>query len=577
MENVLTTGGGTLTADAPSNSNRSIYLRGATTTPLVIGASTTFSIYALKFYGTSQTQNLPAYSYGCYIHTSGSGTTLEQQGDITCNGLYIHGDGVLTNVVTYNSNNYTITLNGAGNLEVGINTGSSVSAKTANMGTSTIDAAGTIRIFKGGTLTTTTGTITAGGDWNNINGTFNEGTGWVIFDENNAGKTITNANTETFYNLKINKTSTGKDMTLNNSIIVTNQLNLTQGDFVLGSNDLNLQTGATTTGTPGANSYVQADGTGVLRKYWTGTGTFTYEVGDVDEYTKFTLAFTSGTFSSADVAIRLVDAMEPSVTSTVYISRYWVVTPTGITSPVYDVTYYYSTDASDVTGADEAGIVAAKFSGGTELDFGSVNTSTNVLSGTGLTAFSNFTGLKPTGLPIELTSFNAVYQNQEVVLSWQTASEINNHYFTVEKSNDAEEFHELMTVNGQGNSTTTHSYSIKDLHPLSGRTYYRLKQTDFDGHFTYSQLRWADAVEAVSFAITPNPVTNGIININCNCKLDDTVIKLFDLKGKEIKMNTQQKENLQLIPDDGLNDGLYMLLINYKGKVYCQKIIASNL
>ncbi len=84
-------------------------------------------------------------------------------------------------------------------------------------------------------------------------------------------------------------------------------------------------------------------------------------------------------------------------------------------------------------------------------------------------------------LPIELTFFDAVLKGQSVELSWQTASEINNDFFKVQRSQDGIDFHSIGTVRGQGNSSQINEYHYMDHHPMPGTNYYRLLQVDFDG------------------------------------------------------------------------------------------------
>ena len=93
-------------------------------------------------------------------------------------------------------------------------------------------------------------------------------------------------------------------------------------------------------------------------------------------------------------------------------------------------------------------------------------------------------------LPIELLSFNAatcVY-DKEVCLDWTTATEINNDYFTVERSADAVNYTEAVSLNGAGTSNQTHYYTAIDNKPFNGINYYRLKQTDFDKNSKYSPI-----------------------------------------------------------------------------------------
>jgi hypothetical protein len=89
-------------------------------------------------------------------------------------------------------------------------------------------------------------------------------------------------------------------------------------------------------------------------------------------------------------------------------------------------------------------------------------------------------------LPIDLLSFTAKYQDGIVLLNWATGSEINNDYFTLERSRDAVSAEIIGFVDGAGNSSQTLPYEFVDHDPLPGISYYRLKQTDYDGSFEYS-------------------------------------------------------------------------------------------
>jgi hypothetical protein len=87
-------------------------------------------------------------------------------------------------------------------------------------------------------------------------------------------------------------------------------------------------------------------------------------------------------------------------------------------------------------------------------------------------------------LPVTLLNFTANYLNGRAQLDWTTASEVNNNYFTVEKSIDASVYSELKRINGSGNSSAIHQYSVTDNFPSAGVSYYRLRQTDYDGNST---------------------------------------------------------------------------------------------
>ncbi|TND08384.1 MAG: putative extracellular nuclease [Bacteroidetes bacterium] len=91
-------------------------------------------------------------------------------------------------------------------------------------------------------------------------------------------------------------------------------------------------------------------------------------------------------------------------------------------------------------------------------------------------------------LPVELLSFRGDAGKKDIALSWTTASEINNDYFTIERSVDGTHFETIGTVEGAGNSSQALAYHFTDGKPHDGINYYRLKQTDFNGEFSYSGI-----------------------------------------------------------------------------------------
>lgn len=84
-------------------------------------------------------------------------------------------------------------------------------------------------------------------------------------------------------------------------------------------------------------------------------------------------------------------------------------------------------------------------------------------------------------LPVELIYFNASYKEPHIELEWQTASEVNNDYFSVQHSGTGADFKNIGTVKGTGNSTQVSEYAFADMQPLAGHNYYRLLQTDYNG------------------------------------------------------------------------------------------------
>jgi alpha-tubulin suppressor-like RCC1 family protein len=122
--------------------------------------------------------------------------------------------------------------------------------------------------------------------------------------------------------------------------------------------------------------------------------------------------------------------------------------------------------------------------------------------------FSEFylTG-NPAPLPVQLTAFTAALQGPAIVrLAWTTASEQHSAYYEVERSTDGVNFHKIGEVAAAGTSTMAHTYHLSDAALLTGAPtfYYRLRQVDLDGNFTYSPVRTV-LVGASSLALFPNP------------------------------------------------------------------------
>lgn len=140
-------------------------------------------------------------------------------------------------------------------------------------------------------------------------------------------------------------------------------------------------------------------------------------------------------------------------------------------------------------------------------------------------------------VPIILSSFDAIVtQAHTVNLNWTTASEINNDYFTIEKSLDGESYMASADIKGSGNTTTPRHYSYEDRQPVTGRSYYRLKQTDFDGTFTYSKAVMVDyeGPKNPVLTILSNPQRDNSIHFRIVGVPDILSIRvvLFDLQGR---------------------------------------------
>ncbi|MFN3445060.1 MAG: endonuclease, partial [Bacteroidia bacterium] len=184
-------------------------------------------------------------------------------------------------------------------------------------------------------------------------------------------------------------------------------------------------------------------------------------------------------------------------------------------------------------------------------------------------------------LPVTWLSFDGVNKNQSNQLTWSTASEKNNKVFVVERSLDDENFVATGIVNGVGNSNVVSKYQYTDNQlPDATAFYYRLKQIDIDGKFSYSKvvkIGIDDFDMETGFTVGPNPFTQNI-RISYQLKQPETVYYvLMNSKGLKIKEGyetaNQNEGEFVIDVDNSCADGLYFLQIKYNNRNIIHKII----
>jgi hypothetical protein len=181
-------------------------------------------------------------------------------------------------------------------------------------------------------------------------------------------------------------------------------------------------------------------------------------------------------------------------------------------------------------------------------------------------------------MPITLVDFEATsVDNNHVELIWTTASEQDNDFFTIERSNDGVNFETVEIIDGAGTSTMMNTYRTTDRNPMSGVSYYRLKQTDYNGDFTYSNIdvvsfdKSSDQIE-----LHPNPLNgNGQLLFNSVFNAFVTV-DVLDVSGRIVlskSIKADKGDNSVTIDLEMLNEGLYILSLKNGEKVSTLKFI----
>ncbi|HEV7330245.1 MAG TPA: T9SS type A sorting domain-containing protein [Flavisolibacter sp.] len=168
-------------------------------------------------------------------------------------------------------------------------------------------------------------------------------------------------------------------------------------------------------------------------------------------------------------------------------------------------------------------------------------------------------------LPVQWLSFTVAEKSGEALLRWATAREENNAYFVVERSTDGSRFDALTTIHSQGAGTGERAYSYTDKTPLQEKLYYRIKQVDSDGRFSYSDVRVLTVGNSVApVQVYPNPATSHfVVNLPGS---GTAVLQLFDARG--VLVRQQRIATGQQVSVAGLSNGLYYLTVQTAGKEY---------
>jgi hypothetical protein len=171
---------------------------------------------------------------------------------------------------------------------------------------------------------------------------------------------------------------------------------------------------------------------------------------------------------------------------------------------------------------------------------------------------ANFERIFLNPLPVELLSFTAKLNNdKQVLLEWQTASEINNDYFAIERSSNGIDWEILDHIPGNLNSNTTKNYLYTDPNPRNNQSYYRLQQMDLDGAYTYSPVVPIFNVEKEQCHVYPNPAKDYIF-FQDNCQGEHLGIYLYNTLGQLVfqsKLANKERLNLMDFPP-----GMYYLV-----------------
>ena len=172
-------------------------------------------------------------------------------------------------------------------------------------------------------------------------------------------------------------------------------------------------------------------------------------------------------------------------------------------------------------------------------------------------------------MPVIIKEYQIYFNNNKTHISFSTASETNNDYFTIERAADDMSFEAIGMITGAGNSNTEIRYQFTDDKPMKGMNYYRIKQTDFDGKFTYSAVKSVRYDRGERISISPQ-MTEGRLHLTTTW--EDYTISIINSAGQEMKRFPSMSLS-QSISIDELQTGLYFLRATNGAEIETLKII----
>ena len=407
-----------------------------------------------------------------------------------------------------------------------------------------IKVAGNFVNATGNTTYTTTGTIGA----LEFNGT--------TAQTYNQGSSVLDLNA-----VIMNNSSTGVTLQTNMNIkATTGTLTLTTGKInTTGAFMVIVNNSATTSVSPGnTSSYVN----GFLRRYINNsTGSYDFPVGTASAYQRANVNFTVAptiTYLTADFQTygSVPAPLGSSECTATYNANaldngFWNIdanTPNNNTG-MYNMTLYNTA----YTNAASGWTVMARHNGSATWDIvnGDGSSGSCVVSPVTAVVRNNMIGFSRFGnaqsttpLPIQLLSFAGKNEGTKNKLEWSTASELNNDYFTLDHSIDGVNFETVITKEGAGNSNALINYDTYDYSPYVGKTYYRLKQTDYDGKFSYSSIiSIENKLDEITLTnVHPNPTTADL-NFDFSSPVRGIVkIQIVDYLGRVVVSKFQKVE-----------------------------------
>ncbi|MEP2772267.1 MAG: LamG-like jellyroll fold domain-containing protein [Fulvivirga sp.] len=188
-------------------------------------------------------------------------------------------------------------------------------------------------------------------------------------------------------------------------------------------------------------------------------------------------------------------------------------------------------------------------------------------------------------LPVSLISFEGEKYGKSVKLEWKTSSELNNDYFEIEHSSDGYSFETLGIVKGHGTTTEEHTYTMYHERPEEGYNFYRLKQVDYDGAYSYEgqvvSVYFGSENKQILMVPFPNPTTADNLNVKVEINDGQALIELFDVLGNRQLTKVISNESLiggelqMKVPED-IAPGIYIIKLRQGADTVVKRLMIKG-
>jgi len=570
----------------------------------------------LEYAGSGNYDILGGISSLRSLTLSGSGSRTLPSNNVTiCDDLIVDGP------LLANANNKVITVqndfiltNGSyenDNGELNIDNNLNINSGSFDGGIGNQNVVGNVNLTNGTLNVGTGGMMTVQGNFTYSGGTFDGGSGNAkVTLMGSSQQTLTGSFTgvNRFHRLEVNNAG---GMSLSGSIDIADELLLTNGIIRTNGGSFLLEQDATVSPVGGKNSsYVN----GRVHKVILNNSDFVFPTGNGSRYGRLSITnvnsspaanhtwyaqyYNQGAVEAG--ATSTYDAADTDATKTVSRGEHWIIGDdapgTSTVTANIGLRWDNNSDVSpDTEDHSELNVIAWNPTNSNWDNYGGTghNPSTKTFQSSSLLSFSEKvvtlgSGSPANPLPVELIDFIVKLKNNKALLQWKTASEKNNDYFEVQRSEDGQSWANLGKIEGAGDSHEELDYKFTDENPLYGVSYYRLRQVDYDGQYDFSNIIVLENFKnnvvqsEPELHLYPNPaqLEELVIRALNLDPLQQVEVSLSDIYGKqylkEVVEGNILEQGVQFKTSVRLSSGLYLVSVKQNNTLLQKKVIIKK-